>query len=248
MQIAFLVGGTGGVGEIAQQHLEKAGFLVHALSAESNIARRALQIHPFIILIDTAALGRKGLQLCQLIRATPALARTPVVLLAAKASEDERIAGLEAGADDYISEFSRGREFVARMQAVIRRFARLVPCPGIPQPFAFVNFLAGSASSFRAGDIEIDPSAMKILVRGSEVPTTALEFRLLYYLSHHRTCVFSRDQLLDAVWGTQYVGPRTVDACVRRLRSKIEPDRSSPIYLKTIRGAGYRLETGVSEA
>jgi DNA-binding response OmpR family regulator len=83
---------------------------------------------------------------------------------------------------------------------------------------------------------------MKISVRGTEIVTTALEFRLLYYLVHNQARVFSRDQLLDAVWGTQFVELRSVDACVRRLRRKIEPDPLRPMYLKTIRGAGYCLQ------
>jgi DNA-binding response OmpR family regulator len=84
---------------------------------------------------------------------------------------------------------------------------------------------------------------MKLSVRGSEVPTTSLEFRLIEYLARHRGQVFTRDLLLDAVWGDmQFVTPRSVDACIRRIREKIEPDRNSPTYLKTIRGVGYRLD------
>jgi DNA-binding response OmpR family regulator len=248
MQIVFVVDGGTGVAQLAQQLLERAGFVVHMLSTESNVIQRAQRNHPVLIMIDTRISGNRGLDLCRRIREASSLSRTPVILLAAESSEEESISGLEAGADDYISEFS-GREFVARIQAVIRRFARMVPCAGIPQPSAALNhFLGGSAPAIKAGDIEIDTSSMRISVRGSEIETTTLEFRLMYYLSHHRACVLSRDQLLDAVWGTQYVGPRTVDACVRRLRHKIEPDRSSPTYLKTIRGAGYCLNTVAGEA
>jgi two-component system response regulator MtrA len=97
------------------------------------------------------------------------------------------------------------------------------------------------------GDLEIDPTAMKISVRGTEIVTTNLEFRLLYYLVHHQARVFTRDQLLDVVWGTQNVELRSVDACIRRLRRKIEADPLRPIYLKTVRGAGYSLQGGFRE-
>jgi DNA-binding response OmpR family regulator len=94
-----------------------------------------------------------------------------------------------------------------------------------------------------AADLVIDSLAMKLSVRGSEVVTTNLEFRLIEYLARHRGQVFTRDLLLDAVWGDmQFVTPRSVDACIRRIREKIEPDKARPTYLKTIRGVGYRLD------
>jgi DNA-binding response OmpR family regulator len=118
------------------------------------------------------------------------------------------------------------RELVARVQAVLRRFTAPV-------------VRAGTESA----DLIIDSLAMKLSVRGSEVPTTSLEFRLIEYLARHRGQVFTRDLLLDAVWGDmQFVTPRSVDACIRRIREKIEPNRASPTYLKTIRGVGYRLD------
>jgi len=98
----------------------------------------------------------------------------------------------------------------------------------------------------RLGDIEIDPGAMRISVRGGEIMTTNLEFHLLYYLLHNQGRVFTRDQLLDAVWGAKYVELRSVDACVRRLRRKIEPDPLRPTYLKTVRGAGYCLQVAAA--
>jgi DNA-binding response OmpR family regulator len=96
-------------------------------------------------------------------------------------------------------------------------------------------------------DLVIDSAAMKVLVRGKEVETTILEFRLIEYLARHRKQVFTRDLLLDAVWGdTQFVTPRSVDACIRRVREKIEPDRTHPTFLKTVRGIGYRLDAVAS--
>ena len=170
--------------------------------------------------------GCDGLELCKRIRQTPALAMTPVIFLTAKASEADRVWGLEIGADDYITKPFSTRELVARVKAVLRRF---------DQPLA--------PSVLRAGDIEIDTGAMTLTVRGQLVATTATEFRLLEYLARHAGRVFTRDQLLDAVWReTAFVTQRSVDVYVRRLREKIEREPEEPRLLRTVRGAGYRFE------
>jgi two-component system phosphate regulon response regulator PhoB len=149
-----------------------------------------------------------------------------VIFLTAKGGEADRVLGLELGADDYISKPFSPREMVARVKAVLRRFER----PLSPSPT-------------KIGDVEIDPGAMTLTVRGQIVPTTATEFRLLDYFARHTGRVFTRDQLLDAVWrDTAYVTPRSVDVYVRRIREKIEPDPEDPRYLRTVRGAGYRFE------
>ena len=170
--------------------------------------------------------GKDGLEICRTIRQTAALSSVPVIFLTAKSSEADRVLGLELGADDYIAKPFSPRELVARIKAVLRRFER---------PLA--------PSSIKAGEIEIDPAAMTLIVRGSMFPTTATEFRLLEYFARHPGRVFSRDQLLDAVWrDTAYVTPRSVDVYVRRIREKIEPNPEEPRYLKTVRGAGYRFK------
>ena len=129
------------------------------------------------------------------------------------------------------------------MRALMRRFARQVPhswMAHISPPF--LHSMVGTVSAtLRTGDIEINPTAMRISVRGTEIVATNLEFRLLHYFVQNRDRVFTREQLLDAVWDSQYVEPRSVDACVRRLRRKIERDPLRPAYLKTVRGAGYCL-------
>ena len=167
-----------------------------------------------------------------------------MILLASKPSEEERILGLESGADDYITESYSGREIVARVRTVMRRRARQRQHPGTLNRLPGVlRTLELHGSTMRTGDIEIDSNAMRILVCGREIATTKLEFRLLYYLAHNQARVFARDQLLDAVWGGQNKAElRSVDACVRRLRNKIEPDPLHPIYLRTVRGAGYCLQ------
>jgi two-component system phosphate regulon response regulator PhoB len=154
------------------------------------------------------------------------LSGIPIVFLTAKTGEADRIRGLEIGADDYITKPFSPRELVARLKAVLRRCeAPLAP------------------AVIRAGDLEIDSLAMTLTVRGAAMTATATEFRLLHYLAQHAGRVFTRDQILDAVWReTTFVSPRSVDVYVRKLRAKIEVDPEHPRYLKTVRGAGYRFE------
>ena len=237
MHPVFIVEGGTGIGQIVQHHLKSAGFGVRLLFIEDNVIQRAERTRPSLIMIDARARG--GLELCSRGRVIPSLARTPIILLAEEASVEERILGLESGADDYITSLSSASEYVARVRAVIRRFART---SGSQFPLSLASLPVSLAMGpIKTGDIELDPAAMRISVRGGEVETTSLEFRLMYYLTHFRSRVFSRDELLDAVWGMQYANPRCVDACVRRLRRKIEPNLARPIYLKTVRGAGYCL-------
>jgi two-component system phosphate regulon response regulator PhoB len=135
------------------------------------------------------------------------------------------------GADDYITKPFSTRELVARVRAVLRRFER-------PDSISVISF----------EEVVIDANAMQLTVRGAVIPTTATEFRLLDYLARHPGRVFSRDHLLDAVWGdARFVTPRSVDVYVSRIREKIEADVENPRYLKTVRGAGYRFELPKSE-
>lgn len=233
-------------GRLAVDHLKNEGFEVRTLSMGIDVLRHVEQLHPSLIIIETTMSRGRALDLCRGIRRVHALSRTPVILFAANASEEERVLGLESGADDYITEPSSVREIAARVRAVMRRFNRQDIHSWMPHELpTILHPLVGAPSvPIRTGDIEIDSAAMRISVRGSEIVTTDLEFRLLYYLVHNQARVFSRDQLLDAVWGTQNVELRSVDACVRRLRRKIEPDPLRPTYLKTVRGAGYCLRVG----
>lgn len=215
------------VGRLAADHLRQEGFGVCVLPMTTNVMQRVEQLRPPLVIIETEMLGGPAQGLCLAIRRTG----TPVILLSANASEEERILGLESGADDYITESLSGREMVARVRALLRRFTRKDRgdrMPGIRPPFAHPAIGTFTPNTM-TGDIEVDVAAMRISVRGSEVATSNLEFRLLYYLMHNQARVFSRDELLDAVWGAQnHVELRSVDACVRRLRRKIEPDRVRP--------------------
>src|SRR5579863_892009 len=224
-QLIFVVEDENEVCELAQQCLEDAGYVVRTFST-ANVIREVEEKRPSLLLLTMMMPDGNGLDLCRCIRENHTLARTPIVFLIPEAAEEHRAFALESGGDDCIVKPFSPRELVARVQAVLRRFAP-----------------ATVRSRTQSADLVIDSLAMKLSVRGSEVPTTSLEFRLIEYLARHRGQVFTRDLLLDAVWGDmQFVTPRSVDACIRRIRGKIEPDRASPTYLKTIRGVGYRLD------
>jgi DNA-binding response OmpR family regulator len=224
-QLIFVVEDEIEVRELARLCLEDAGYVVRTF-ATANVIQEAEDKHPALMLITMVMSDGNGLDLCRRIRENHALGGTPLIFLIPEAAEEHRALALESGADACIVKPFSARELVARVQAVLRRF----------EP-------AAGRSRNEPADLVIDSLAMKLSVRGSEVPTTSLEFRLIEYLARHRGQVFTRDLLLDAVWGDmQFVTPRSVDACIRRIREKIEPDRASPTYLKTIRGVGYRLD------
>jgi DNA-binding response OmpR family regulator len=214
------------ISRLVRHHLEGAGFAIKLFSTGHTVISDAERMRPALFILDIMVPGKDGLELCRQIRQTQSLAAIPVIFLTAKSGEADRVLGLELGADDYIPKPFSPRELVARVKAVLRRFER----PLSPTPL-------------HVGEIEIDPSAMTLMVRGEAVTTTATEFRLLEYFARHLGRVFTRDQLLDSVWrDTAYVTPRSVDVYVRRIREKIEPDAENPRYLKTVRGAGYRFE------
>lgn len=225
-QTIFLLEDDTDISRLVQYHLESAGFTVRPYVAVGQILSDASRQPPALFLLDIMVPGGDGLDLCRRLRQDPALSIVPIIFLTARAAENDRVHGLELGADDYITKPFGTRELVARVKAVLRRFER----PSGPSLVKFEN-------------IEIDAGAMQLRVDGELVTTTATEFRLLDYLARHPGRVFSRDHLLDAVWGdARFVTPRSVDVYVRRIREKIEADPELPRYLKTMRGAGYRFE------
>jgi DNA-binding response OmpR family regulator len=222
----FVVEDDPDISRLVRHHLEADGFAVKVFATGNTVIPESERQRPALFILDIMVPGKDGLELCRQIRQIPALAATQVIFLTAKSGEADRILGLELGADDYIPKPFSPRELVARVKAVLRRFERPL-----------------SQAPVKIGEIEIDPSAMTLVVGGSLVTTTATEFRLLDYFARHIGRVFTRDQLLDSVWrDTAYVTPRSVDVYVRRIREKIEPDPENPRYLKTVRGAGYRFE------
>jgi DNA-binding response OmpR family regulator len=223
----FLIEDDLDIARLVRHNLETAGFRVRAFTSTANVIADAQRERPALMLLDIMVPGGDGMDLCRQIRQAGApLASAPIVFLTAKTSETDRVLGLELGADDYITKPFSPRELIARIKAVLRRCeAPLAP------------------ASISAGALEVDANAMTLTVRGEGVTTTATEFRLLHYLARHPGRVFTRDQILDAVWTeTTFVSPRSVDVYVRKLREKIEDDPERPRYLKTVRGTGYRFE------
>jgi two-component system phosphate regulon response regulator PhoB len=215
------------IARLIRHHLEAAGFAARTFIAPAELMAEVARKPPNLFLLDIMVPGGDGFGLCRRIRADAAVAATPVIFLTARGRESDRVLGLELGADDYIVKPFSPRELVARVRAVLRRFER----PAV------------STAPLHFGAVELDPGAMQLKVNGKAVVTTATEFRLLEYFVRHPSRVFTRDHLLDAVWGgDRFVTARSVDVYVRRIREKIEPRPEDPQYLKTVRGAGYRFE------
>lgn len=225
-QTILLLEDDADIAKLVRYHLEISGYTVQAFTHASEVLPAAERKAPSLFLLDIMVPGGDGLEVCRRLRQNATLSSVPLIFLTALATESDRVHGLELGADDYITKPFSTRELIARVKAVLRRFER-----------------QELSETLQVGEIEIDGSAMQLRVRGELVITTATEFRLLDYLARHPGRVFSRDQLLDAVWGdARFVTPRSVDVYVRRIREKIEDDAEEPRYLKTMRGAGYRFE------
>ncbi len=213
------------IANLVRHHLQQAGFSVEVAQRGQQVLPAARQHPPVLFLLDIMVPGSNGLEVCRAIRESRDLAKVPIIFLTAKAAEGDRVRGLELGADDYITKPFSTRELVARVRAVLRRFETPL------------------TTNIATPDFELDSDAVSLTVRGELVETTATEFRLLHFLASHPGRVFTRDQILDAVWRDMaFVIPRSVDVYVRRLREKIEKDSENPRYLKTVRGAGYKFE------
>lgn len=213
------------ISNLVQHHLQLAGFVVRVCSSGDQVIPLARKQPPILFLLDIMVPGGSGFEVCRRVRESRDLARIPIIFLTAKASEEDRVRGLDLGADDYITKPFGTRELTARVRAVLRRFE---------QPLT---------TNVTTPDFELDSDSMTLSVRGQPADVTATEFRLLHFLASHPGRVFTRDQVLDAVWrDLSFVTPRSVDVYIRRLREKIERDPEDPRYLKTVRGAGYKFE------
>ena len=211
------------VARLEQTVLERAGYEVRVTGSGAEGLELAESYKPDVVLLDVGLPDISGLDVCTSLSNTN---NAFVLMVSGHSREQDILLGLGLGADDYITKPFAPRELIARVKAVLRRFER----PTTPSTIAFE-------------DVSIDAGAMQLRVRGELTTTTATEFRLLDYLARHPGRVFSRDHLLDAVWGdARFVTPRSVDVYVRRIREKIETDPENPRYLKTVRGAGYRFE------
>ncbi|OEY65766.1 phosphate regulon transcriptional regulator PhoB [Marinobacter sp. X15-166B] len=208
--------------------LEMAGY--HCLAAADAREAHALIIdhRPDLVLLDWMLPGTSGIELARRLKQTDTTAELPIIMLTAKADEDNKVQGLEVGADDYLTKPFSPRELVARLQAVLRRTTP----PGIDTPVA-------------AGGLTLDPGGHRVTTAHGELSLGPTEFRLLQFFMTHQERVYSRAQLLDRVWGGNvYVEERTVDVHIRRLRKALGDDHSH--LVQTVRGAGYRFSTRTS--
>ena len=210
--------------ELVSYNLKKEGFIVDSASDGETALTRIRKGKYDLLILDLMLPGIQGMELCRILRNDPKTSVLPIIMLTAKGDEVDRILGLEMGADDYMAKPFSPRELVARVKAVLRRSKE--------KPV--------SEKILKIGDLEIDRERYVVLVRTKPFKLSATEFKLLLFLAERKGKVFSRDQLLDAVWRDEaFVEPRTVDVHIRRLRSNIEEDSAKPKYIKTLRGIGY---------
>lgn len=226
MQNILIVDDEATVREIAQRYLEREGFGV-LVAASGTDALRLIEddgTRIALIILDIMLPGVNGLEVLKRVRARGA---TPVILLSARTDESDRVLGLEFGADDYVPKPFGPRELVSRVKAVLRRTQ--------PAPVQDSQMLT-------LGRITLRPDTREVTLDGNPVELTAKEFDLLWFFMRHPRQVFSREQLLDNVWGfSEYIDASTVTVHIHRLRDKIERDPAKPKCLVTVWGVGYRL-------
>ena len=215
------------IAEVVSLYLKRAGFNVQ-IAADGRQAMGILerQIPDFVIL-DLMLPEVDGLSLTRWLRDR---SDVPIIMLTARREEIDRIAGLEMGADDYVVKPFSPQELVSRVRAVMRRLGREQDAAENERALSF-------------GDLSIDPKSRVVTVKDSPIELTAKEFDMLYLLARHPKQVFTREQLLERIWGgALYIDPGTVTVHVRRLREKIEADASKPMRLLTVWGVGYKFE------
>jgi DNA-binding response OmpR family regulator len=205
-------------------NLKREGYAVLTATRGDDGLRMAREARPDLIVLDVMLPGVDGMQVCRLLRRDT---EVPIIMLTALAGEGDRVAGLDIGADDYMAKPFGMRELLARVRALLRRSGRQVELVPTPAPAV-------------AGDLAVDRQRREVMRGGAQLRLKPKEFELLLFFIEHPGRVFSREQILDAVWGDDYAGgPRTVDVHVRWLRQKVEDDPSTPTRLRTVWGSGY---------
>jgi two-component system, OmpR family, response regulator ResD len=213
------------IAEVVARYLTRAGYDARTAADGPAAVAAAATARPDLVVLDIMLPGLDGLEVMRRLH-EDAGQRVPVILLTAKGEEADRLVGLRQGADDYVVKPFSPRELVARVEAVLRRSEQG----------------RDTREPLRFDGLEIDPEARRVVVDGREVDLTAREFDLLHFLAAHPGQVFSRDQLMDQVWRFPfYTDTTTVTVHVRRLRAKIEPDASEPLWIQTVWGVGYRF-------
>ena len=211
---------------LLEYNLTRHGFETEILGGSKGTLKALEGLKPDLILLDIMLPDLDGFELCRQIRKSQALARTPILFLTARSDEVDRVLGLEIGGDDYMTKPFSPRELVARVKAHLRR-----------------EELDAEPLVLDVGPFKLDRSARRVFHRERQLELTSTEFNLLEFFLTHPGRAYSRDQLLESVWGEQrFVTPRTVDVHIRRLREQIEEQPDNPRHLTTVRGFGYRFE------
>ncbi len=214
---------------LLKYNLEREGYVLVGSQTGKGAVDLCRREKPDLLILDIMLPDSDGLEICRSVRAHPELSHIPILFLTAKATETDRIVGLELGADDYVVKPFFVRELVARIKVHLRD--RTV-----------------SPKVLKTGALELNSTTCTVRLKDQPVSLTATEFKLLEFLMSHPGAVFSRDQLLDAVWGHgRAVTARTVDVYILRLRQKLEDDPGSPVYLHSSRGFGYSFSSGIHQ-
>jgi phosphate regulon transcriptional regulator PhoB len=214
--------------ELISYNLEQEGFAVIKAYDGQMAWERVKTAKLDLVVLDLMIPGIHGLEVCKLIRRDAATETLPIIMLTAKSDQVDKILGLELGADDYVTKPFNVRELIARIRAVLRRYEGRQQIE-LSETFAF----QGLSVNFGSCTVAVD---------GKKVDLSSREFKLLKFFTGHPGRVYSRDQLLDYVWGDEtFVEPRTVDVHISRLRATIEQDKENPKYILTVRGIGYKF-------
>ncbi|MFJ9815809.1 response regulator transcription factor [Streptomyces sp. NPDC101151] len=216
------------VAEVVAGYLDRAGFTVDRAADGPAALARAAAHRPDLVVLDLMLPGMDGLQVCRRLRAHGPV---PVVMLTARGDEDDRILGLEVGADDYVTKPFSPRELVLRVESVLRRARPTVP-----------------RGPLGAAGLSVDPVARRATKNGTELSLTVREFDLLAFFLRHPGRAFGREELMREVWGWDFGDLSTVTVHVRRLRGKVEDDPARPRLIQTVWGVGYRFDAGGEEA
>ena len=214
------------IAEVVARYLERAGYRTRVAADGLQALEAAATLRPDLVVLDLMLPGIDGLEVMRRLRDQDR-ERIAVILLTAKGEESDRVIGLRLGADDYVVKPFSPAELVARVDAVLRR----------------IDTSPSQEAAIELSDMRIDPAARRVFVSGGEVALTQREFEVLLFLARHPGQVFSRNQLMDAVWQYSfYTDTSTVTVHIRRLRAKIEADPAQPRHIQTVWGVGYRFQ------